>query len=359
MNVDYLIVGTGLTGATIARTLADKGHSVHMVERRPHIAGNVFDCLHESGIRYHFYGPHYFRTNADRIWEFVNRFTTFEPFAATLMSMIDGKHEYWPIQEEYILRTVGAAWKPGFSGTPANFEEASLGLMPRPIYEKFVKGYTEKQWGKPCTALAAELAGRFDVRTDGETRLKRDKYQGIPTHGYTEFVRSMIAGIPVTLNFDYLQNRDEILPRCMTIFTGPIDEYFGFDFGRLLYRGQKRDHFYYEDKDSFQPACQVNYPSAQDGPKIRTLEWKKMLPERFVQKIKGTLVTSETPFTPEDPAGFEYPFPDAANAALYQRYAERARELKNVLICGRLGEYRYYDMDAAIARGLKLAEQMI
>jgi UDP-galactopyranose mutase len=233
MQCDVLIVGSGLTGATIARLLKDRGYSPVVVERRAQVGGNAQDHRHESGIIVHTYGPHYFRTSSERLWGFVNRFASFRPFAATLKTLVDGRYENWPISAEYIERAIGCGWRPGFTGEPANFEEASLGMMPRLVYERFVKGYTEKQWGVPAANLDAALAGRFDVRSDNEPRLETSRYQGLPIDGYSGFMERMLADVPVVMDFDYLRRRGEFNPRFLTVFTGPIDEFFGFDLGRL------------------------------------------------------------------------------------------------------------------------------
>jgi len=360
MKSDYLIVGSGLTGAVIARALADAGREVLIVDRRSHMGGNVHDHAHASGIRIHTYGPHYFRTSSERVWEYATRFAAFYPYEAALLSDVDGSLEQWPISGSYIRQRVGGDWRPEFVGNPRNFEEAALSLMPRLVYEKFVKEYNEKQWGVPACALSAQLCRRFDVRHDDEPLLKPNaKYQGIPEPGYAEWTRRMLLGIPVLLNFDYLQRRGEIAARKLLIFTGPIDEYFGFDKGRLVYRGQKRAHRYLPDVDCAQPCGQVNNPTHAGGLHIRTLEWKHMMRADFAGRIAGTVLTTETPFTPNDPTDYEYPFPDDANAALYQAYRRRADATERVLICGRLGEYRYYDMDQAIARGMALADRIL
>lgn len=359
MNSDYLIIGSGLTGAVIARALTDTGKRVLIVDRRSHLGGNVHDHCHPSGIRIHTYGPHYFRTNDSDLWAFVNRFAAFYSYEAALKSWVDGSYENWPIAGSYIRRVVGEAWEPGFNGKPSNFEEASLAMMPGAIYQKFVRGYSEKQWGVPARTLSASLARRFDVRQDDEARLMRHKYQGIPVDGYANFMVKMLEGIPVLLNCDYLRHRDEFRGTGTVIFTGPIDEYFGFDLGRLKYRGQKREHEYLPDVNYVLPCGQVNNPDPANGAHIRTLEWKHMMPRQFADRIRGTVLTRETTVTPDDPGGYEYPFPDEVNARLYKAYRERASQVPNLLICGRLGEYRYYDMDQAIARAQLLARRIL
>jgi UDP-galactopyranose mutase len=359
MKVDYLIVGSGLTGATMARHLMDAGRDVLVVDRRSHPGGNVHDHLHPGNIRVHTYGPHCFRTNSPGLWEYVNRFGEFYRFEARVLSLVDGAYEQWPVTESYIRRTVGAAWRPGFQGAPCNFEEASLSMMPRLVYEKFVKGYSEKQWGVPATSLSADLARRFQVHSDDDPRFTRHTYQGLPAAGYSAWVQNMLTGIPLWLNFDYLKNRSGIEARRGLVFTGPIDEFFGYRLGKLQYRGQLREHSYLPYADYVQPCQQINNPQLENGLHIRTIEWKHMMPAEAAARARGTVLTTEQTITPSDPDGYEYPFPDAANKALFQAYAKQAEAIPNVLICGRLGEYRYYDMDQAIARARMLARRII
>ena len=331
-----------------------------MLDRREHKGGNVHDHEQGGGIRVHTYGPHYFRTSSERIWEYVNRFARFHPYQAVVKSLVDGKLENWPIAGSYIRQHVGEGWKPTFTGRPGNFEEAALSLMPRQVYEKFVKEYNEKQWGVPATQLDAELCKRFDVRADDEPRFTPNvRWQGVPENGYAAMMGRMLAGIPLRLGVDYLRQREAFAANKLLIFTGPIDEYFGFDLGRLQYRGQRREHILRPDVDFAQPCGQVNNPQHSGGPHIRTLEWKHMMPEAQTRSIAGTVLTKETPYSPTDPSGYEYPFPDQANARLYQCYRQRAEVLEKALICGRLGEYRYYDMDQAIGRAMVLGEKML
>lgn len=360
MKTDYLVIGSGLTGATIARMLHDAGHAVLVVERRTHLGGNVHDHIHQpSGMRIHTYGPHYFRTGSESLWRFVNRFSDFYSYEAVIQTLVDGRCENWPVAASYVRRVVGEHWKPEFQGRPTNFEEASLAKMPLLVYEKFVKGYTEKQWGVPANSLSADLAGRFDVRKDDDPRLKRVKYQAIPVQGYAVFLKNMLEGIPTLLGFDYLGNRERIRARKRLVFTGPIDEFFGFELGRLTYRGQQRDHRFLSDTERAQPCGQVNHPDVESGPTIRTLEWKHMLSASEQAKTRGTVLTTETPFTPSDPDQYEYPFPDEENQRLYQRYRAKADRMPGLLVCGRLGEFRYYDMDQAIGRAMKLARRIL
>jgi UDP-galactopyranose mutase len=356
---DYLIVGSGLTGAVLARQLVDAGRNVVVVDRRSHPGGNVHDHTHVSGIRIHTYGPHYFRTNSREIWDFVNRFAKFYPFEAVVKSLVDGRPENWPIAASYIRGMVGSTWEPEFKGTPGNFEEASLALMPRVIYEKFVKGYSEKQWGVPASALSAGLAKRFDVRPDDEPRLMRHTYQGLPLDGYAALMQNMLAGIPVILNCDYLRHQAAFDCKRLLIYTGPIDELFQYEFGKLKYRGQQRTHEYLPDVEFAQCCGQINNPEPVPGSHIRTLEWKHMMPKEYASRIRGTVLTRETTVSPENPNEYEYPFPDQANAMIFKKYCERAKSLPNTLVCGRLGEYRYYDMDQAIGRAFYLSQKIL
>lgn len=358
ISVDYLVVGTGVTGATIANILASEGREVMVIDRRSHVAGNAHDQIHPSGIRYHTYGPHYFRTSSPRIWEFVNRFASFYKFEGVLMTNVGAALEYWPLNIEYIRKHIGESWVPEFTGTPTNFEEAALSMMPRLLYDRFVAGYTQKQWGVQPSELEPWLAKRVEIRKNNDRRLKTHRYQGIPHGGYEAWIMNMLKGIDCELNVDYLTERHRFNVRKHLIFTGPIDEYFGYDLGRLQYRGQRRSLLFIPGMDYIYPVCQVNCPDIDAGPHVRVLEWKHTLPPEE-QNIPGSLLTIETPFTPDNPSDYEYPFPSSANSDLYQSYQKRANVLDNTLICGRLGEYRYYDMDQAIARAFVLCKRIL
>lgn len=352
--MDYLIVGSGLTGAVIARILSDKGHRCLVLERRAHSGGNVYDHVHPSGIRVHTYGPHYFRTSSSRIWDFVRRFDAFVPYEARVLTNTDDGPVPWPPGRDLVERIAGKNWEPGFLGKPDNFEEMALSKMPTPIYERFVRGYTEKQWGTHAHTLAAALANRFEIRRDNDPRLSpRARYQGLPGNGYAVFMQNMLAGIDVLHGVDYLEDRNAFSPKKMLIYTGPIDAFFNFRFGPLQYRGQQRREIWIPEVDWYQPGIQVNEPD-RGVPHIRTLEWKHLLSPEAAAKIRGTLLTRETPFAPNNPDHFEYPFPDLENQQRYKKYRALAQKLPHTLICGRLGEYRYFDMDQAIARAMHL-----
>jgi len=359
MKRDYVIVGSGLTGAVIARKLADAGKDIIVVERRSRLGGNVADAVHPSGVNVHIYGPHLFRTQSEEIWGFVTRFAEFHAYRHQVKVEIDGIMENWPIAASYIHRVCGENWRPELEKEePSNFEEAALCLMPWKIYETFVKGYTEKQWGVSAKILLAELCKRFCVRQDDNPYLTPAAlYQGVPTEGFSHLMRRMLEGIPVVLNCDYLQNRCEFKHRKKLIFTGPIDEYFDFKLGKLAYRGQHRKTTYVTDIDWWLPCGVVNTPA--DGGHIRDIEWKHMMRPDYANQIRGTVLTRETPYSPENPDDYEYPFPDEANRTLYRRYRKLAEIDPGLLLCGRLGEYCYYDMDHAIARAIGLADEIL
>lgn len=355
------MVGAGLTGITIARLAADAGYHVLVLERRAAVGGNIRDALHPSGIRYGLYGPHYFRTSSRRIWDFVNRFAVFRQFAAEVKTMVAGHLEDWPITADYLDRSFGPHWLqlvPIYHRADiGNFEDACLAELPRRAYDDFVRDYTAKQWGSDPRDLEPGLAGRFEIRAkrpDGSTdrRLKRSTWQGVPADGYAALAEAMLADtgpgrVEVHCSIDYLRHHKRVPAGPLTVFTGAIDEFFGFQFGRLRYRAQQREHSWLAEPTIY-PTVQTNIPNAA-VPWIRVIEWRHMLPEQG----DGTLLTNEYPYSPSDADAYEYPFPSAADRALYQRYRKRAAAFPGLIFAGRLGEYRYLDMDQAIARAMK------
>lgn len=352
-----LVVGSGLTGATIARLAKDANHDVTVLERRAHIGGNVRDEIDpRSGLLIGCYGPHYFRTSSETIWNFVRRFADWYGFSARVcVRAPDGRYHAWPPRRQPNWEEL--TWR--LVRRPDNFEEACLVRMPLPVYRSLVQGYTEKQWGVPATTLSAELARRIDVRRpDAPSTLKRQRWQALPRGGYAKMMAKMLEGVSTVLNTNFYTSRSigRFYNSSIIVCTGPVDEYFGYRFGKLCYRAQRREHTYHSDANLVNPEVQVNLPDPTTQA-IRQIEWKHMLPER--ERTPGTVVTTEYPFTPNDPDQYEYPFPSDRDQRLYAQYAELAVKEPNTIFAGRLGEYRYLDMDQAIARAMKLWHKKI
>jgi len=348
-TTDYIVVGSGISGATVARVLKDAGKEVLVLEAKNRVAGNCYDELHSSGQRFNLHGPHYFRTSSDVLWEFAQRFSEFRPFRAILKSKIGDTYYPYPVTEEMIAEMTGESWYTDpYAGTP-DFEGEILAKIPRAVYEKFVKGYTERQWGVPAKSLSASLASRVEIRTNDKPELSTKKYQGIPVDGYTQWIANMLDGIPVELGVNYLQSKEKYTARKKVVFTGAIDAYFEYKFGKLEHRSQARIHTYYPEVNQMLPVCQVNYPSLGDKI-IREVEWKHIFPS----DAQGTLITQETPVW----GGDEYPFPSRKNELLYAAYKKWADELKDVVFVGRLAENKYLDMDQAMGRALLIGDRL-
>ncbi len=355
-EADFVIVGAGLTGSSMARLLSDAGHSVVIVERRPHVAGNAFDYRHESGVWLNLFGPHYFRTSSKTIWSFVHRFSAFRRYEARVLAHVDGRLEQWPVSGSFIRR-LAPDFAPGARRAHhANFEDAARAMVPRVVYESFIRGYTEKQWGTSPSLLSARLANRIRVNWDDDARLTPlARYQGLPVDGYTALVERMIAGIPREMGVDFLNERAHFSAVRAVIFTGSIDEFFDYTLGHLPYRGQRRQLVWDGGASCRQAAAQVNEPQHSTGPCIRRIEWKQLMAQESVRDGVGTLITSETPGASVGPDDREYPYPSPESAELLGRYQmldPTDRADGRVVFCGRLGEYRYLDMDQAIARAM-------
>lgn len=357
---DYVVVGSGLTGATIARALADAGRNVIVIEARDRVGGNVADTVHPSGIRYNLFGPHYFRTSSDRIRDFALRFSDFYPFSAKVMSQVGDELFHWPLHRRDFERFAGA--EPVIPHTPSavaiNFETEMLRMVPVAVYETFIAGYSQKQWGVHPSALDADLSKRIEIRDDGDARLSKALFQALPMGGFSVWVQSMLSGIEVRLSSDFHAIRPDVTWRKKLIYTGPIDRYFDFSLGPLPYRTQHRLTVFMAGIRSIYPCGQINLPRNTEGDHVRTIEWRHMLAPSE-ENPDGTLLTFETPATATDWTQAEYPFPSQAARALYQRYSDLAKTQPSVLFCGRLGEYRYLDMDQAIARAMIVAARIL
>lgn len=362
---DYLIVGAGLSGASFARTAADHGKRCLVIDRRSHIGGNIYSEVLE-GIEVHQYGPHIFHTDKEKVWNFVNRFTSFNHFIYSPMANYRGELYNLPFNMN-TFHTLWGCVTPGearekiefqkkSSGIqkPENLEEQAIMLVGTDIYEKLVKGYTEKQWGRACKDLPADIIRRLPVRFTFDNNYFNHPYQGIPSDGYTKLVEKMLEGIEVRLGVDYLGQRaiyEKIAPK--VIYTGAIDEYFEYCFGELEYRSLK---FVTEvlNIDNYQGVAGVNYTDGET-PYTRIIEHKHF---HFGQGNPGkTVITREYPSLWKRGDEPYYPVNDKRNESLYERYREESRKCPNVIFAGRMGTYRYYDMDQVIVRGIDLAEE--
>ena len=363
---DFLVVGAGLFGATAARELTDAGKKVLVVERREHIAGNVYTESVE-GIQVHRYGAHIFHTNSERAWRYVNRFAEFNRFTNSPVANFRGKlyslpfnmytfNQMWGVVTPEEAEAEIDRQRKEITGEPANLEEQAIRLVGRDLYEALIRGYTEKQWGRPCRELPAFIIRRIPVRFTFDNNYFNARFQGIPVGGYTRMVERMLEGIEVRLNCDYLENRAELEQTAKKIiYTGPLDAYFRYALGPLEYRSVRFETEVL-DKPNFQGNAVVNYTDAET-PWTRIIEHKWFEPETAGDRDK-TVISRE--FSWEWKPGEEpfYPVNDEKNAALYSRYAEMAKKEQRVFMGGRLGSYRYYDMDQVVEAALDAAEAL-
>lgn len=362
MQYDYVIVGAGLFGAVCAHELYKKGKRVLVLEKRDHIGGNVY-TEDQDGIQVHKYGAHIFHTNDKDIWDYVNSFVEFNRFTNSPLAMHDGKlynlpfnmntfYQLWGVKTPAEAMAKIDEQKAEMSGIePTNLEEQAISLVGRDIYEKLIKGYTEKQWGRKATELPAFIIRRLPVRFTFDNNYFSDKYQGIPIGGYTKLIEKLLAGIEVKLGVDYLTQRDYYRTLAEDIiYTGPIDEYFDYCYGQLEYRSLRFEHERI-DVDSYQGNAVVNYTEAE-VPFTRIIEHKHFDPV----EADHTVVTKEYPM--EWKLGDEpyYPVNDDKNMTLFKQYRQLAKQERNMIFGGRLAEYKYYDMHQVIRSALNCVE---
>ena len=367
--MDYLIVGTGLYGATIARQAKDAGKSVLVLEKRDHIAGNVYTEKIE-GINVHKYGAHIFHTNDKTVWDYVQRFATFNRFTNSPVANFHGELYSLPFNMYTFNRMWGVCTpeeaaakieeqRKEITHEPNNLEEQAISLVGRDIYEKLIKGYTQKQWGRPCNELPAFIIKRLPVRLTFDNNYFNALYQGIPIGGYTGMVEKMLEGIEVRLGVDYLEDRENWNTQAeRVIYTGSVDGYFGYSLGNLEYRSVRFETELL-DQANYQGNAAVNYTDAET-PWTRIIEhkWFEFGKDEAGNDLPKTVISRE--YSSEWKLGDEpyYPVNNERNENLYRRYKELAdRELK-VVFGGRLGEYKYYDMDQVIAVALKKAREL-
>ena len=368
MKYNYIVVGSGLYGAIFAHEAKAKGKSVLVVDKRPNIAGNVYTEKQE-GINVHMYGAHIFHTNDKRVWNYITQFAEFNRFTNSPVANYKGELYSMPFN----MYTFNKMWgvvtpeeaaakideqKKEITGEPKNLEEQAISLVGRDIYEKLVKGYTEKQWGRDCKELPAFIIKRLPVRLTFDNNYFNALYQGIPIGGYTKMVENLLDGIEVRLNTDYLEHKAELDALAdKVVYTGPIDAYFGFKLGTLEYRSVRFENETL-DIPNFQGNAAVNYTD-RETPWTRIIEhkWFEFGKDEDGNDLPKTIISRE--YSSEWKAGDEpyYPVNDEKNGHLYARYKELADKETGVIFGGRLGEYKYYDMDTTIASVLDMCEK--
>ena len=384
MNYDYLIVGAGLFGSVFAHEAKAAGKRVLVIDRRPHIAGNVY-CRDVEGIHVHEYGAHIFHTNNKEVWDYVNRFSEFNRFTNSPVANFRGElyslpfnmytfNKMWGVvtpkeaearieeqRKGYVAqKQAERGLAPDAPFEPENLEEQAISLIGVDIYEKLIKGYTEKQWGRSCTELPSFIIRRLPVRLTFDNNYFNALYQGIPMGGYTKLAERMLEGIEVRLNTDYLEQKEELDALAdKVIFTGPIDAYYGYRLGTLEYRSVRFETELL-DQPNFQGNAAVNYTD-RETPWTRIIEhkWFQFGKDDEGRELPKTVISRE--FSSEWKPGDEpyYPVNDEKNSALYMQYRELADREEKVIFGGRLGEYKYYDMDAVIASALAMAQKLL
>lgn len=365
MHYDYLVVGAGLFGAVFTQRALSAGKRVLVLEKRDHIAGNTYTQDLE-GIQVHKYGAHIFHTNDSAVWAYVNRFAEFNRYTNSPVANYHGELYSLPFNMYTFNRMWGVTTPQEAEAEirrqretagimePRNLEEQAISLVGMDIYEKLVKGYTEKQWGRPCTELPAFIIRRLPVRFTFDNNYFNARFQGIPVEGYTALAEKLFSGADILLNTDYLQDKSKWDALADTVlYTGAIDRYFNYCLGPLQYRSVRFETEVL-DIPNYQGNAVINYTD-RETPYTRIIEHK-----HFVFGTQPKTVISRE-YSAEWQPGEEpyYPVNDAANSALYEQYRALAKSEKNVFFCGGLGEYRYYDMDAVIARALSLADSCL
>ena len=369
MKYDYLVVGSGLYGAVFAREAADRGKKVLVIDKRPNVAGNIYTEKVE-GIHVHKYGAHIFHTNDTKVWKYITRFAEFNRFTNSPVANYRGElyslpfnmytfNKMWGVvTPEEAAAKIEEQKKEACITEPKNLEEQAISLVGRDIFEKLIKGYTEKQWGRDCKDLPAFIIKRLPVRLTFDNNYFNALYQGIPIGGYTQLVEHLLEGIEVRLNTDYLEQKEALDRLAETVvYTGPIDAYFGYSLGALEYRSVRFETEVL-DIPNFQGNAAVNYTDAET-PWTRIIEhkWFEFGKDEEGNDLPKTVISRE--YSSEWKPGDEpyYPVNDEKNGALYGQYKELAEKEPKVIFGGRLGEYKYYDMDAVIASALDMCER--
>ena len=359
---DFLIVGAGFAGSVLAERLAaGLGKKVLLIDRRNHIGGNAYDYFDDAGVLVHRYGPHIFHTNAERIFEYLSRFTEWRPYEHRVLAQVDEQLVPIPINLDTLNRLYALnmderqaeAFLAGRAEPVASIrtsEDVVVNQVGRELYEKFFRGYTRKQWGLDPSQLDKSVTSRVPTRTSRDDRYFADRFQAMPLHGYTRMFQRMLdqQGIDILLGVDFASVGDQVRYRHL-VYCGPIDEYFGHCYGRLPYRCLEFHHQTF-DQAQFQAVAVVNYPD-ESIPYTRITEYKHLTGQRHAK----TSVTYEFPCADGDPY---YPIPRPENAELYKRYQALAESLDTVTFLGRLGTYKYYNMDQVVGQALALYQRL-
>ena len=368
---DYLIVGSGLFGTTFAYLAKRSGKHCLVIDKRPHLGGNVY-CKEKEGIHVHEYGAHIFHTSNKAVWDFVNGFVPFNRYTNCPVANYMGRlynlpfnmntfYQMWGVTtpEEAMQKFEEQRAFAGIEGEPRNLEEQALRLVGKDIYETLIKGYTEKQWGRPCTELPAFIIRRLPLRFVFDNNYFNDTYQGIPIGGYNKLVEALLEGVETRTDTDFFANKDELMAIAeKVVYTGPIDEFYGYRFGRLQYRTVRFEQKIL-DIPNYQGNAVVNY-TEREVPYTRIIEHKHF--ESFGQSVYAnpkTVISKE--YSIEFKEGMEpyYPVNDEKNMALYNQYKVLADQEQNVFFGGRLAEYKYYDMAPTVERAMELAKTIL
>ncbi len=359
MKYDFLIVGAGLFGSVCARELTEKGFKCLVIEKRPVVAGNIYTEKRE-GIDIHIYGAHIFHTSNKKVWDYVSRFAEFNHYINSPVANYNGElynlpfnmntfHQMWGINTPDEAKAIIEEQKKEITSEPKNLEEQAISLVGRDIYEKLIKAYTEKQWGRKCDELPAFIIKRLPVRWTYDNNYFNDRYQGIPVEGYTEMIKRMLDGIDVMINTDYLADRDKFDSMAeRVIFTGAIDEFYDFKFGGLEWRSLRFESETL-DTDNYQGVAVMNFTDSET-PYTRIIEHKHFT---FGKQDK-TVITKEYSITWEPGDDPYYPVNNESNEKLFNKYKELSASEKKVFFGGRLGNYKYYDMDKDIEAAFDL-----
>lgn len=360
---DYVIVGSGLFAGVWAYLANKQGKKCLVIEKRDHLGGNIY-CEDVEGIHVHKYGAHIFHTSNREVWDFVNSLAEFNRYTNSPMANYKGEmynmpfnmntfSKMWGISTPQEAKDIIASQRSSITGEPKNLEEQAISLVGVDIYQKLVKGYTEKQWGRDCKELPAFIIKRLPVRYTYDNNYFNDLYQGIPIGGYNVIIDKLFEGCDVETGVDYLENREkyDALGDCI-VYTGTIDSYYGYQYGKLEYRSLRFESEIL-DEENYQGVAVVNYTD-RETPYTRIIEHKHF---EFGTQPK-TVITREYPVTWQEGMEPYYPVNDEKNQALYQKYAKLAEKEENVIFGGRLGEYKYYDMDKVIASAMVRAKEI-